>query len=64
MAQSCQNTKRLHNTVVIIKQCCVCQTYFFHFYLNKANKMPDLFFLQIPITTTGWLAISEHFEKS
>jgi hypothetical protein len=26
--------------------------------------MPDLFFLQIPITTTGWLAISEHFEKS
>jgi len=26
--------------------------------------MLDLFFLQIPTTTTGWLAISEHFEKS
>jgi len=36
---------------------------FFHFDLKKANKMLDLFFLQIFATKTGWLAISEHFEK-
>jgi len=37
---------------------------FFHFDLKKANKMLDLFFLQIFTTKAGWLAISEHFEKS
>ena len=37
---------------------------FVHFDLKKA-KILDLFFLHIPTTTTtGWLAISEHFKKS
>jgi len=34
-------TQRVHNTVVIIQQCCVCQTNFFYVDLCKANKMLD-----------------------